>query len=99
MLDLGASINVMPSSIYMSLNFGDLEPIGMFCVALRYFRRCFVQVNELIFPADFYVLDMEDKVFGKGSTLIMGRPFFMTTRTKIDVHVKTLSMEFDDNLV
>ncbi|RDX83945.1 hypothetical protein CR513_35084, partial [Mucuna pruriens] len=29
MLDLGASINVMPTSIYKSLNFGDLEPIGM----------------------------------------------------------------------
>ncbi|RDX94693.1 hypothetical protein CR513_22896, partial [Mucuna pruriens] len=29
MLDLGASINVMPVSIYRSLNFGDLEPIGM----------------------------------------------------------------------
>ncbi|RDX73159.1 hypothetical protein CR513_47269, partial [Mucuna pruriens] len=29
MLDLGASINVMPISIYKSLNFGDLEPTGM----------------------------------------------------------------------
>ncbi|RDY00882.1 hypothetical protein CR513_15867, partial [Mucuna pruriens] len=29
MLDLGASINVMPASIYKSLNFGDLEPIRM----------------------------------------------------------------------
>ncbi|RDY06118.1 hypothetical protein CR513_09950, partial [Mucuna pruriens] len=29
MLDLGASINVMPTSIYKSLNIGDLEPTGM----------------------------------------------------------------------
>ncbi|RDX84374.1 hypothetical protein CR513_34593, partial [Mucuna pruriens] len=29
MLDLGASINVMPASIYRSLNFGDLEPTRM----------------------------------------------------------------------
>ncbi|RDX81714.1 hypothetical protein CR513_37567, partial [Mucuna pruriens] len=29
MLDLGASINVMPTSIYKSLNFGDLEPTRM----------------------------------------------------------------------
>ncbi|RDY05001.1 hypothetical protein CR513_11204, partial [Mucuna pruriens] len=29
MLDLGASINIMPASIYKSLNFGDLEPTGM----------------------------------------------------------------------
>ncbi|RDX95126.1 Retrovirus-related Pol polyprotein, partial [Mucuna pruriens] len=58
-----------------------------------------VQVNELIFPADFYVLDMEDEASGKGSTLILGRPFLMTARTKIDVHAGTLSMEFGDTLV
>ncbi|RDX84356.1 hypothetical protein CR513_34606, partial [Mucuna pruriens] len=29
MLDLGASINVIPTSFYRSLNFGDLEPTGM----------------------------------------------------------------------
>ncbi|RDX71225.1 hypothetical protein CR513_49462, partial [Mucuna pruriens] len=29
MLDLGASINFMPTSIYKSLNFGDLEPTRM----------------------------------------------------------------------
>ncbi|RDX98628.1 hypothetical protein CR513_18417, partial [Mucuna pruriens] len=58
-----------------------------------------VQVNELIFPADFYVLDMEDETSGKGSTLILGRSFLMTARTKIDVHTGTLSMEFGDTLV
>ncbi|RDX94237.1 hypothetical protein CR513_23408, partial [Mucuna pruriens] len=36
---------------------------------------------------------------GKGSTLILGRSFFMTARTKIDVHFGTLSMELSDNLV
>ncbi|RDX95556.1 hypothetical protein CR513_21900, partial [Mucuna pruriens] len=67
MLDLGASINVMPSSIYNSLNFGDLEPTRMIIQLANK-----IQVNELIFPTNFYVLDMEDKTFGKGSTLILG---------------------------
>ncbi|RDX74155.1 hypothetical protein CR513_46134, partial [Mucuna pruriens] len=58
-----------------------------------------VQVDELIFPADFYVLDMEDESSDKRSTLILGRPFLMTARTKIDVHAGTLSMEFGDTLV
>ncbi|RDY02067.1 Retrovirus-related Pol polyprotein, partial [Mucuna pruriens] len=103
MLDLGASINVMPASIYRSLNFGDLESTRM---TIQLVNRSIVQplgvlvqVNELIFLADFYVLDMEDKTSGKESTLIMGRPFLMTTRTKIDVHVGTLSMEFGDTMV
>ncbi|RDX95538.1 Retrovirus-related Pol polyprotein, partial [Mucuna pruriens] len=107
MLDLGASINVMPASTYRSLNFRDLEPTGMtiqlanrsIMQPLGVLKDVLVQVNELIFPADFYVLDMEDETSGKRSTLILGRPFLMTARTKIDVHAGTLSMEFGDTLV
>ncbi|RDX77274.1 hypothetical protein CR513_42634, partial [Mucuna pruriens] len=107
MLDLGALINVMSSSIYKSLNFGDLEPTGMtiqlanrsIVQPLEVLEDVLVQVNELIFPIDFYVLDMEDETSGKESTLILGRPFLMTARTKIDVHTETLSMEFDNTLV
>ncbi|RDX97958.1 hypothetical protein CR513_19203, partial [Mucuna pruriens] len=99
MLDLGASINVMPTSIYKSLNFGDLEPTGMtiqlanrsVVQPLGVLKDVLVLVNELIFPANFYVLDMEDERSRKGSTLILG--------TKINVHVGILSMEFGDTLV
>ncbi|RDX83344.1 hypothetical protein CR513_35745, partial [Mucuna pruriens] len=41
---------------------------------------------------------MEDETSRKGSTLILGQPFLMTARTKIDVHGGTLSMEFGDTL-
>ncbi|RDY05964.1 hypothetical protein CR513_10128, partial [Mucuna pruriens] len=80
MLDLGASINVMPTSIYKSLNLCDLEPTRMtiklanrsVVQPLGILEDVLVQVNELIFPVDFYVLDMEDKTLGKGSSLILG---------------------------
>ncbi|RDY09474.1 hypothetical protein CR513_06157, partial [Mucuna pruriens] len=106
-VDLGASINVIQVSIYKSLNFGDLEPTGItiqlanrsIVQPLGVLEDVLIQVNELIFPADFYVLDMEDETSGKESTLIMGRPFLMKARTKIDVHVGTLLMEFGDTLV
>ncbi|RDX87072.1 hypothetical protein CR513_31510, partial [Mucuna pruriens] len=39
---------------------------------------------------------MEDEAFREGSALILGRPFLMTTRVKIDVHAGTLLMEFGD---
>ncbi|RDX69870.1 hypothetical protein CR513_50961, partial [Mucuna pruriens] len=42
---------------------------------------------------------MEDEASKKESTLILGRPFLMIARTKIDVHDGTLSMEFGDTLV
>ncbi|RDX94156.1 Retrovirus-related Pol polyprotein, partial [Mucuna pruriens] len=107
MLDLGASINVMLASVYRTVNFGDLEPIGMtiqlanrsIVQPLGVLEDVLMQVNELIFLADFYVLDMEDETSGKESTLILGRPFLMTARTKIDVNVGTLSMEFGDTMV
>ncbi|RDX88698.1 Retrovirus-related Pol polyprotein from transposon 17.6, partial [Mucuna pruriens] len=107
MLDFRASINVMPTSIYRSLNFGDLEPTGMIIQLanrsivqpLGVLEDVLVQVNELIFPADFFVLDIEEEISEKGSTLILGRPFLMTAKTKIDVHAGTLSMEFGDTLV
>ncbi|RDX94725.1 hypothetical protein CR513_22861, partial [Mucuna pruriens] len=44
-------------------------------------------------------LDMEDEPSSKGSTLILDKPFLMMAKTKIDVHVGTLSMEFGDNMV
>ncbi|RDY00683.1 hypothetical protein CR513_16100, partial [Mucuna pruriens] len=90
-----------------SLNFGDLEPTRMIILLasrsvmqpLGILEDVLVQVNELIFLVDFYVLDMEEKASRKGSTLILGWPFLMTGRIKIDVHVGTLSMEFGGNLV
>ncbi|RDX89333.1 hypothetical protein CR513_28949, partial [Mucuna pruriens] len=97
----------MLASIYRALNFGDLEPTGMtiqlanksIVQPLGVLKDVLVQVNELIFPTDFYVLDMEDETSGKESTLILGRPFLMTARTNIDVHAGMLSMEFGDILV
>ncbi|RDY11640.1 hypothetical protein CR513_03630, partial [Mucuna pruriens] len=76
MLDLRASINVMPTSVYKSLNFGDLEPtIIVIQLANRsvvqpivILEDVLIQVNDLIFLTDFYVLEMEDETFRKGST-------------------------------
>ena len=58
-----------------------------------------VRVGELIFPADFYILDMEEGFSHGSAPIILGRPFLKTARTKIDVHAGTLSMEFDDIVV
>ena len=58
MLDLGASINVMPYSIYASLSLGPLEETGVIIqLANRsntyskgVVKDVLVQLNELIFP-------------------------------------------------
>ncbi|XP_022871283.1 uncharacterized protein LOC111390468, partial [Olea europaea var. sylvestris] len=90
MLDLEASINVMLYSIYASLFLGSLkETSGVL-------EDVLVQVNQLIFPADFHVLDMQDESTSMTSSLLLGRPFMRDVRTKIDVHDDTLTKEFDD---
>ena len=58
-----------------------------------------MKVNELIFPADFYILHMEDSASLNPSPILLGRPFLKTAKIKIDVHDGTLSMEFDNKIV
>ena len=92
MIDLGASINVMPYSMYDSLKLGPLSKTGVVIQladrSIAYpkglIEDVLVQVNNLVFPADFYVLDMEESAHA--TPILLGRPFLKTSRTKIDVH-------------
>ncbi|XP_057811294.1 uncharacterized protein LOC131025517 [Salvia miltiorrhiza] len=88
--DLGASINLMPLSIFQQLAIGEMKPTS---IALQMADRSvtyprgivedvLVKVNEFIFPADFVVLDFEED---KTISLILGRPFLATGRALIDV--------------
>ncbi|CAN6711694.1 unnamed protein product [Malus baccata var. baccata] len=107
MLDLGASINVMPYSIYASMNLGALKNDGVIIqLADRsnaypkgVLEDVLVQVNHLVFPADFYVLEMDESDLAPSLPILLGRPFMKTARTKIDVYSGTLSMEFDGEVV
>ncbi|XP_023906843.1 uncharacterized protein LOC112018544 [Quercus suber] len=104
MLDLGASINVMPYSIYVSLKLGPLNKISVVQLTNRFIaypkgvvEDVLMQVNDLVFPTDFYVLDMEN---GDQTTpILLGRPFLKTSKTKIDVHSGTLTMKFDGEII
>ncbi|CAN6566323.1 unnamed protein product [Malus baccata var. baccata] len=107
MLDLGASINVMPYSIYASMNLGALKNDGVIIqLADRsnaypkgVLEDVLVQVNHLVFPADFYVREMDESDHAPSLPILLGRPFMKTARTKIDVYSGTLSMEFDGEVV
>ncbi|XP_057505523.1 uncharacterized protein LOC130788837 [Actinidia eriantha] len=104
MIDLGASINVMPYSIFASLKRGPLNKTG---VVIQLADRSnvypkgviedvLVQINDLVFPADFYVLDMENG--DQNDPILLGRPFLKTSKTNIDVHSGILTMEFDSKI-
>ncbi|XP_052626969.1 uncharacterized protein LOC128133535 [Lactuca sativa] len=103
MLYLRASINVLPYSIFKTLNTGILKKIGVIIQlvgrSLVDPKGVLVQVNELVFQADFYVLDMDDDDSPNLSSNLLGRPFLKTAQTKIDVYDCTLSMEFDGEVI
>ncbi|PNX70711.1 hypothetical protein L195_g057667, partial [Trifolium pratense] len=97
----------MPTSIYNSLSLGPLQPTGLVIqLANRSITRpkgiiedVLVKVNDLIFPADFYILDMERETSSSKGTLILGRPFMRTARAKIDAYAGTLSMAFGNRVI
>ncbi|KAI3732243.1 hypothetical protein L1987_63444 [Smallanthus sonchifolius] len=65
--DLGASINLMPYSLYKQLDLGKLQPrhmsIALVDRSVKYPREIveniLVKVGKFVFPVDFVILDME----------------------------------------
>ncbi|XP_012488012.1 uncharacterized protein LOC105801234 [Gossypium raimondii] len=62
------------------------------------FEDILVKVNRLIFPADFYVIKMEEDNALGSSDILLGRPFLNIANTKIDVRSRTLTMEYDGEI-
>ena len=50
-----------------------------------------------MFPADFYVIDMNHD--NNVAPMLLGRPFLMTAKTKIDVSTGSLTLEFEGEVV
>ncbi|KAM1400776.1 hypothetical protein ACFX2F_028009 [Malus domestica] len=107
MLDLGASINVMPYSVYASMNLGALKHDGVIIqLADRsnaypkgVLEDVLVQVDRLVFPADFYVLEMDESDHAPSLPILLGRPFMKTAQTKIDVAKGLVTMAFGGDMI
>ncbi|GJS61345.1 reverse transcriptase domain-containing protein [Tanacetum coccineum] len=89
--DLGASINLMPLSIWKKLSLPELTPTRMTLeLADRSITHpkglaedIFVKVGNFHFPTDFVVVDFEAD---PRVPLILGRSFLRTSRALIDVY-------------
>ncbi|XP_028201885.1 uncharacterized protein LOC114386077 [Glycine soja] len=100
-IDLGASINLMPLSMCQQL--GEIE-IMPTCMTLQLVDRSItrpygviedvlVKVKHLIFPADFVVMHIEEDA---DIPLILGRPFMSTASYMVDMGKKILQMGIED---
>ncbi|GJT04286.1 reverse transcriptase domain-containing protein [Tanacetum coccineum] len=99
--DLGASINLMPLSIWKKLSLPDLTPTRMTLEladrSITYPKGVaediFVKVGNFHFPTDFVVVDFEAD---PRVPLILGRSFLRTSRALIDVYEGELVLR-DEN--
>ncbi|GJV16134.1 reverse transcriptase domain-containing protein [Tanacetum coccineum] len=89
--DLGASINLMPLSVWKKLGLPELISTRMtlelanwaICTPAGIARDVFVPFGKFTFPANFVIVDYESDL---RVPLILGRPFLRTARALIDVH-------------
>ncbi|XP_021834444.1 uncharacterized protein LOC110774210 [Prunus avium] len=104
LIDLGASINLMPFSVFQRLGQGEIKPTSVILQladrSVAYPRGIIedliIKVDNLYLPADFVVLDMDEDM---QTPIILGRPFMATARTLIDVEAGTLTLRVQDQYV
>ncbi|KAJ8768975.1 hypothetical protein K2173_023970 [Erythroxylum novogranatense] len=101
LMDLGASINLMPLSVFRKLGLVEPKPttisLQLADRSITYPRGIIedvlVKVEKFIFLVDFLVLDMEEDI---DILIILRRPFMATARTIIDVQRGKLSLRLQD---
>ncbi|GKD42373.1 reverse transcriptase domain-containing protein [Tanacetum coccineum] len=99
--DLGASINLMPLSVWKKLSLLELTPTRMtlelanrsIAYPVGVAEDVFVKVGKFHFPADFIVVDYD---VDPRVPLILRRPFLRTARALIDVHGEELILRDGD---
>ncbi|GJX53747.1 reverse transcriptase domain-containing protein [Tanacetum coccineum] len=99
--DLGASINLMPLSIWKKLSLPELTPTRMTLEladrSITYPKGLaedvFVKVGKFHFPTDFVVVDFEAD---PRVPLILGRSFLRTGRALIDVYGEEITLRVDN---
>ncbi|GJZ15795.1 reverse transcriptase domain-containing protein, partial [Tanacetum coccineum] len=102
--DLGASINLMPLSIWKKLSLPELTPTRMTLEladrSITYPKGLaedvFVKVGKFHFPTDFVVVDFEAD---PRVPLILGRSFLRTGRALIDVYGEEITLWVDNEAV
>ena len=105
LLDLGASVNLMPYSVYMQLGLGELKPTSItLSLADRSVKipkgiveDVLVKINKFYYPVDFRVLDTEPSSNEPNHVpIILGRPFLATTNAIINCRNGIMQLTFGD---
>ena len=103
LLDLGASVNLLPYSVYKQLGLGELKPTNItLSLADRSVKipkgiveDVLVKVDKFYYPVDFVVLDTEPIENGPNHVpIILGRPFLATANAIINFRNGVMQLTF-----
>jgi hypothetical protein len=108
LLDLGASMNLLPYSVYLQLGLGELKPTTVTLqLADRSMKRpwgiiedVLIKVDKFYFPVDFIVIDTEpvhDVV--NQISVILGRPFLAMANALINCRMGVIKISFGNMTV
>ena len=103
MLDLGASVNLLPFSVYKQLGLGELK-LTSFTLSLTdrsikipkgTMEDVLIHVEKFYYPVDFVVLDTEPVAIGANYVpIILGRPFSTTYNAIINCQNGVMQLTF-----
>ena len=103
LLDLGASVNLLPYSVYKQLGLGELKPTNITLslvdrsmkIPKGIVEDVLVKVDKFYYPVDFVVLDTEPIACGPNHVLIiLGRPFLATSNAIINCRNGVMQLTF-----
>ncbi|RVW11722.1 hypothetical protein CK203_110112 [Vitis vinifera] len=103
LLDLGASVNLLPYSVYKELGLGELKPTSITLsladrsvkIPRGVIEDVLVQVDKFYYPVDFVVLDTDPIVKGINYVpIILGRPFLATSNAIINCRNGVMQLTF-----
>ena len=103
LLDLGASVNLMPYSVYKQLGLGELKPTNI-TLSLAYrsvkipkgmVEDVLVKIDKFYYLVDFVVLDTEPITNEPNHVpIILGRPFLATANAIINCRNGIMQLTF-----
>ena len=103
LLDLGASVNLLPYSMYKHLGLGELKPTSItLSLADRSIKipkgtieDVLIQVDKFYYPLDFFVHDTRLIAVGASHVpIILGRPFLATSNAIINCQNGVMQLTF-----
>ena len=108
LLDLGASVNLLPYAVYVDLGLGELEPTNITLqlvgrsvkIPRGIVKDVLVQVEKFYFLVDFVMLDTQPIVNqGTQFLVILGRPFLATANAIIHCRGGLMTLSFGNMTV